>query len=202
MVIDARGLGCPKPVLMAEEALSGIPEGMVDVVVDNEGSSDNLMRFAKRNGFHAEALREGDYWRVKIVKGYVCEAPGEKPESPAGESAENAGTDILMVVATDSLGREEELGRTLMKGFFETMKATKEIPRTIFFLNAGVKLTTLNEETIPVLREIEAMGAEIFSCGTCLKYYGLEQTLGVGFRGTTSDIIENMAERRKTLWIG
>jgi len=36
MRIDARGMDCPKPVIMAEEALTKISEGVVDVLVDNE----------------------------------------------------------------------------------------------------------------------------------------------------------------------
>jgi TusA-related sulfurtransferase len=51
MVIDARGLGCPKPVIMAEEALSKIAEGIIEIVVDNEASADNLAWFAKSNAF-------------------------------------------------------------------------------------------------------------------------------------------------------
>ena len=201
MVIDARGQSCPRPVMMAQEALSKIQEGIVEILVDNYGSAENVLMFARNEGCHAEVSSEGPDFRVRIVKGYACRPANAKPEEKRGEIAE-AGGDILMVVATDQLGKEEEIGRMLMKGLFETMKVTREIPHTIFFLNAGVKLTTVNEEMIPVLREIEAMGAEIFSCGTCLKYYGLESSLMVGYRGTTNNIIDGMAERRKTVWIG
>ena len=201
MVIDARGLGCPKPVMMAQEALSGIKEGIVEVLVDNYGSSENVLMFAQSAGCHAEVSREGQDFRVKIVKGYTCQPADVKPEEKKEEVAEGR-KDILMVVATDQLGKEEELGRTLIKGFFETMKVTKEVPHTIFFLNAGVKLTTVNEELVPVLKDIEAMGVEIFSCGTCLKYYGLESSLKVGYRGTTNNVIDGMAGRGKTVWIG
>ena len=38
MIIDARGEDCPKPVMMAEEALSKTTEGIVEVIVDNEAS--------------------------------------------------------------------------------------------------------------------------------------------------------------------
>ncbi len=109
---------------------------------------------------------------------------------------------LMLVVAADSLGRDEEIGRLLVKGFFETMKATKEIPHTIFFLNAGVKLTTINDEIIPVLKEIADMGVEIFSCGTCLKYYNLESEIKVGYRGTTNHIVEGMSDFQKVVWIG
>jgi len=54
------------------------------------------------------------------------------------------------------------------------MKTYKQVPHTIFFLNSGVKLTTTNSDIYPILKEVEAMGVEIYSCGTCLKYYGLE----------------------------
>ena len=54
MLIDARGLGCPKPLMMAEEALSIIQEGIVEVLVDNEAFVENLSRFAAQNGRYSE----------------------------------------------------------------------------------------------------------------------------------------------------
>ncbi len=195
MIIDARGMDCPRPVTMAEEALSKINEGIVDVLVDNEDSAKNLTKFAKTNAFFSETIQEGAHWRVKIVKGYPCELPDEeehkKPEK-----------DLFLVVATDTMGKDEELGRVLMKGFFETMKAYKELPNTIFFVNAGVKLTTVNEELIPILKEFDAMGTLIFSCGTCLKYFNLESQLRVGHRGATTNLVEGMKDCKKTVWIG
>lgn len=194
--IDARGIGCPKPVIMAEEALAKIAEGTVEILIDNEASVGNLQRFAAKNGFYSETAKEDKHWRVRIVKGYVCDLPA------AAEVPKQTEKDILLVVATDSLGKNEELGKMLMKGYFETIRVTRELPHTIIFLNAGVKLTTLNEEVIPVLRDIESMGVEIFSCGTCLKYFNLESGLKVGYRGTTNHIVEGMKEFTKTIWIG
>lgn len=188
MVIDARGRGCPEPVMMTQEALSGIQEGTVEVLVDNYGSSENVLMFAQSAGCYAEVSREGQDFRVKIVKGHACQPANVKLEEKKEDVADSR-KDILLVVAADQLGKEEELGRILIKGFFETIRVTKEVPQTIFFLNAGVKLTTINDEMIPVLKDIEAMGAEIFSCGTCLKYYGLESSLKVGHRGTTNNVL-------------
>ena len=107
----------------------------------------------------------------------------------------------MLVVSTDSLGKDEALGKMLIKGFLETMLVTKEIPSTMFFVNAGVKLTTINEETIPILTELAAMGVEIFSCGTCLKHYNIEAKLKVGFRGMTTNLIEGMTDCSKVVWI-
>ncbi len=205
MLIDARGQACPKPVLMVEEALSKIEEGIVEILVDNEASVGNLSRFATKNAFYSETLREDNYWRIKVVKGYPCEI-NRAVEQQNTESAEiediTEPQSYFLIVATDTMGKEEELGRILIKAFFETMKVTKELPKSIFFLNAGVKLTTTNKEIIPILKDIEAMGVEIFSCGTCLKHYNLESELKVGYRGTTNHIVEGMKDFKKIVWIG
>ena len=196
MIIDAREQGCPKPVMMAQEALSKITEGIVEVIVDNEASADNLALFAKNNAFFSETIKDGKDWLVKIVKGYAC-AP-----MIAAEKIPEEEKDLLLVIASDTMGKEEELGKILMKAYFETMKTYRQIPHTIFFLNAGVKLTTTNADIRPILKEIEAMGVEIYSCGTCLKYYCLENELKVGHRGTTNHIVEGMKDFSKTVWIG
>ncbi len=195
--IDARGIGCPKPVIMAEEALQKISEGSVEILVDNDASVNNLKRFASKNGFYSESFKEERHWRVKLVKGYICDIP-----EPAKGHPTEPEKDIILIVASDTMGKDEVLGRTLMKGYFETIRVTKELPHTIFFLNAAVKLTTIDEELLPVIKEIESMGVEIFSCGTCLKYFGLESSLKVGYRGTTNHIVEGMKDFKKTIWIG
>jgi selenium metabolism protein YedF len=194
--IDARGIACPKPVIMAEEALAKISEGIVDILVDNDASVSNLKRFATKSGFAAEASKEAQHWHVRIVKGYVCDIPETEAFPKKAEK------DILVIIASDTLGKIEELGSILMKGYFETMKVTKELPSTIIFLNAAVKLTTVHEEFIPLLKEIESMGVEMFTCGTCLKFFGLESQLKVGYRGTTNHIVEGIKDFKKTIWIG
>lgn len=196
MVIDARGIGCPKPVLMAEEALAGISEGTVEILVDNEASVSNLNRFATKNGFYCESARQNSHWHLRIVKGYVCEVPADETAAPIEEK------DLFIVIATDTMGKDEKLGRILMKAFLETMKVYKELPHTIFFMNTGVRLTTTDEEFIPLVREIEALGVEVYTCGTCLKHFNLESELKVGHRGTTHTVIEGTKDFKKTVWIG
>lgn len=196
MIIDARGIGCPKPVIMAEEELAKIAEGIVEILVDNEASVRNLERFAKKNAYYAESQKNDGYWQVKIVKSYPCEVPEGSGEKGEGDK------DLLLIVGTESMGEDKELGKVLMKGFFETMRAYKELPHTIFFLNTGVKLTATEGDILPVIKGIEALGVEIYSCGTCLKHFNLESELKVGHRGTTNHIVEGMKDFKKTVWIG
>jgi len=198
MVIDARGQGCPKPVLMTEEALSKIQEGIIDVLVDNEESALNVAGFATQNGLFTEMNKSGRDWKVKIVRGYACDASATSVvQSPELEKKKS----LLLVVGSDIMGREEELGKTLMKAFFETMKVYKQLPHTIFFLNTGVYLTTINTDIAGLLQDMEKMGVEIYSCGTCLTKYNLESKLAVGHRGTMNIVVEGMQDFERTVWV-
>lgn len=191
--VDARGLGCPKPIILAEEALSKINEGFITVLVDNEVSVENLKRYTERFGYYCEAERENSYWKVKIVKGYTCAISSEK---------EKTSKKLLLIIASDTIGKDEKLGRVLMRAFFETMIAIKQMPNMIFLMNTAVRLSTVEDEFIDLLKKLEQQGVEIFTCGTCLKYYNLEEQLKVGFRGTTNHFIEGMLDFNKTIWIG
>jgi selenium metabolism protein YedF len=199
MLIDARGKACPMPVMMVEEALAKVAEGIIEVIVDNEASALNVSGYAAQNGMFSETNKSGKDWKIKVVKGYGCQPNAEgslrKEESPLKRKT------LMLIIGTDSLGKDEELGKKLVKGFSDTMKVYKQLPHTIFFLNAGVKLTTVNAETIEVLREISGMGVEVYSCGTCLKHYDLESELKVGNRGTTNHIVEGMQDFDKVVWI-
>jgi len=107
----------------------------------------------------------------------------------------------LIVISSDVMGRDADIGAVLMKGFFQTMRESGQLPSTMFFLNAGVKLTTLNDDTVPALKEISEAGVEIFSCGTCLKHFRLEDKLLVGYPGTTAILLEKMADAAKVVWV-
>ncbi len=198
MQIDARGKACPQPVMMTEEALVKISEGIIEVLVDNEESALNVSGYAAQKGIYTETKKEGKDWRVKVVKGYTCKTGSELGVRSSEPEKKKT---LLLIVGTDSLGKDEDLGMKLMKGYFDTLKVYKQLPDMIFFLNAGVKLTTVNVEIAAVLKEIEVMGVEIYSCGTCLKHYGLESQLKVGSRGTTNHIVEGMQDFDKVVWV-
>ena len=112
----------------------------------------------------------------------------------------NATSGLFIVITSDVMGKDEDLGRELMKGFFETIKSTGELPDVIFLMNAGVRLTTTDEELVPLLKGIQDAGVEVYSCGMCLKHYGLEDALRVGHRGSTGQVIEGIKDAR-VVWI-
>jgi TusA-related sulfurtransferase len=52
--VDASGLSCPQPVILARRALKSHPTGQVIVLVDTATSRDNVSRLAQREGCHIE----------------------------------------------------------------------------------------------------------------------------------------------------
>lgn len=149
------------------------------------------MSFGKKDILCSMKMKEGS------IMEDLCKTDCGAPRTASSDGKKT----LLLIIGTDSLGKDEDIGKKLVKGFFDTIKVTKQLPHTMFFLNAGVKLTTVNTEVAGVLKEIERMGVEMYSCGACLKHYDLEAQLAVGHRGTTSQIVEGMQDFEKVVWI-
>lgn len=196
--VDARGLPCPQPVIKTKEALDEIqPREKIKVLIDSEVSLQNIQKFLSAQGHKLLSTEKiGEEFHLQIEKGegitseeYVITCPTEE------------GKNLLVIVASDHMGEDKELGRILLKGFFETMLAQNLLPDRIFFMNTGVKLTTLDETFIPLLKELDKRGVEVFTCGTCLKFYNLEKDLKVGLRGGTDTYLEGLFTFKKSLFI-
>jgi tRNA 2-thiouridine synthesizing protein A len=57
-MIDARGLSCPEPVILAKRALDGKPENLT-VMVDNRAARENVTRLATALGYRVEVTETG-----------------------------------------------------------------------------------------------------------------------------------------------
>ena len=68
-VVDARGLSCPEPVLLARQAIESLARGTVEVRVETATSRDNVTRMAKRLGCSVAAEEAGGEFRLTIRKG-------------------------------------------------------------------------------------------------------------------------------------
>jgi TusA-related sulfurtransferase len=48
-IVDARGLSCPQPVLLALNEIKKINKGEIIILVDTDTSQENVSRLAQRN---------------------------------------------------------------------------------------------------------------------------------------------------------
>ena len=57
-MVDARGLGCPMPVVMTQKALKASPAELT-VLVDNKTAVENVTRFSESQGYKV-SVKPGD----------------------------------------------------------------------------------------------------------------------------------------------
>ena len=50
-ILDARGLSCPQPVMLASKAIKELNKGVIEVLVDSGTARDNVSRLAKYSGW-------------------------------------------------------------------------------------------------------------------------------------------------------
>jgi TusA-related sulfurtransferase len=65
--VDARGLSCPQPVMLAKQAIDG-GKFPIEVLVDSVTSRENVRRMAERLGFKVQAEPSGDGFKLTIAK--------------------------------------------------------------------------------------------------------------------------------------
>ena len=68
--VDARGLSCPQPVLLALEAMKKLMKGELTVLVDTDTSKENVLRAAASQGWQEAGVDEqaGSY-QIRLRKG-------------------------------------------------------------------------------------------------------------------------------------
>ena len=193
-IIDARGKACPTPVIMAKKAISA-GESTFTVLVDNTTAVENLKRLAANQGFDAAVTEQGGAFHLAFVRTgcAACEEAVNAPlPAPGGDWAVFVGRDIIG-------DGDRELGTNLMRMFFYTLSQGEDKPGAVLFMNAGVKLPTLDEQVVEHLKALSAVGVEILVCGTCLNFYGLTDRLRVGTVSNMYDIVTRMQKAGKVV---
>jgi len=193
--VDAKGRACPQPVLMTKDALESMDEGVVNVLTDSEISKENVVRFATSQGCTADVEEKEGIFTVRVTKGKAPEK-GEGDAQPQEASASN----IVVYVHTNVMGRgDDDLGQILMKGFIKTIKDVDPKPSKVIFVNKGVYLTTSGSELIDDIKNLKEMGIEILSCGTCLDFFHLTESLEVGLASNMYDITSALMQADKVV---
>lgn len=195
--IDCRGLKCPQPVLKTKDALEQMASGEIEVTVDNEASRSNVERFAKSQGCQATVSEVNGNFHIIIHKTGDSQ-PGSSTVDAASFTCESAQMELVHVFPANTMGRgSDELGQVLMRAYIKTMKDVSPLPRKLLFYNSGVMLTATDSDVIQPLKDLEARGVEILSCGTCLDFFHLKEKLLVGKPTNMYEIMQSMAGATK-----
>ncbi len=197
--VNALGLACPLPVVETKKALEAMTEaGTITVLVDNEIAVQNVSRFAGSRQLTAksEKVSDKEFHIVidipadKLGDG-AAEAPAEDAEPVCIMDGRRKG--LVVEIGSNQMGNgAEKLGKSLLKAFIFALTKQDYLPETILFFNSGAYLTCEGSDSLEDLKELEAQGVEILTCGTCLDFYELKEKLSVGGVTNMYVIVEKM----------
>ena len=215
ITINAIGDTCPIPVVKTKKAIEKLEKpDTVETLVDNEIAVENLKKMASQMGFAVSDSKINSGYSVKItvhdidkINDNKMSATNAKATSEAKANSIKTGADDMVscniknsgekvvVIKSEFMGDgDNELGKVLIKGFIYALSQQDELPQTMLFYNGGAKITSEGSESIEDLKALEEKGVKIFTCGTCLNYYGLTEKLCVGEVTNMYEITKKMTE--------
>lgn len=183
MKIDVKNLGCPEPVIKTKQALEKLDENdILEVELNSFSSIENVTRFATNQGLNITRKDDKDKTILFISKGFVCQ--------PDNKTEDDKFLNTTLFLKDDKIG-EGELGSKLAVGFLGAILEQERLPKRIVCVNKAVLLTTAPSDSkiVEIFRSLEDKGVEIYSCGVCLDYFGIEKELKVGKIGNAYESI-------------
>lgn len=191
--VDARGLGCPTPVIKTKKALDEIASGNVLTIVDNTIARDNVTKLVKKLNCECHVVEDDGEFYIDITKSLGLDAQVDSKDDVF---------DSAVFVGSNLFGEgDEALGEILMKGYFYTLSEMDTLPKVIIFVNSGVKLAVEGSKVLKDLKVLESKGVEIVSCGTCLDFYEITTELGIGSISNMYTIVEHLNSVKKVIKI-
>ena len=196
--LDACGLRCPQPLMLAKKTLEAMAEGeRLRVLIDNETSRDNLVRFLRDHGMAPVlSFAEGIYTlELEKVAGTTSLA-----DAAAYCTPERSVAGPVIVINRQGMGSgSDELGKILIQAFINTLKEVSPLPSAILCYNAGVFVAAESAPTVPSLSDLVERGVTLLVCGTCVDYYDLKGKIAVGTISNMYDILQQLSTAEKVI---
>ena len=107
---------------------------------------------------------------------------------------------VVVVLSSNGMGNgDPDLAKILMKSFLFALTKQDILPQAILLYNGGAHLSCEGSESLEDLRNLENLGVEILTCGTCLDFYHLKEKLAVGHVTNMYEIVEKMEQADKII---
>lgn len=210
--IDCRGMACPLPIINTRRAMHENASGTeLLVLVDNELAARNVtsfldgfgvkVRFTPSEGGFAARFANPGLPDGEMAEAVVPACPTVNPPLPTsdGETPSVADRPVILCLSNALGNGDDGLGEILMKGFLSTVSQWRTLPCDMLFLNSGVRLTCRNSGALEALQSLESQGVRIRSCGMCLDFYKLRDSLCVGEISNMLDISACIAEAHRLI---
>ena len=188
MQIDCRNLACPEPVIRTKNALEGLKNGeKLEILVNSIAPKENISRFLKNQNVEFSVEQNGAETKITAVKGesklelanfdeFVCEITPKNKKTVIYLNEEYAGSG--------------DVGVSLLSKFLGALLQVEK-PEYVICVNNAVKMTTNRAHpSFKTLKDLEAAGVKILSCGSCLEAYKLVSDLSVGEMSNAYEVMQ------------
>ena len=188
MQIDCRNLACPEPVIRTKNALDGLKVGeKLEILVNSIAPKENISRFLKNQNVEFSVEQNGAETKITAVKGeskleltnfdeFVCEITPKTKKTVVYLNEEYAGSG--------------DVGVSLLAKFLGALLQVEK-PEYVICVNNAVKMTTNRAHaSFKPLKDLEATGVKILSCGSCLEAYKLVSDLSVGEMSNAYEVMQ------------
>ncbi|WP_454991415.1 sulfurtransferase-like selenium metabolism protein YedF [Campylobacter rectus] len=188
MQIDCRNLACPEPVIRTKNALDGLRVGeKLEILVNSIAPKENISRFLKSQNVEFSVEQNGAETKITAVKGesklelanfdeFVCEITPKTKKTVVYLNEEYAGSG--------------DVGVSLLAKFLGALLQVEK-PEYVICVNNAVKITTNRAHpSFKPLKDLEAAGVKILSCGSCREAYKLVGDLSVGEMSNAYEVMQ------------
>ncbi|MFW5770439.1 MAG: sulfurtransferase-like selenium metabolism protein YedF [Spirochaetota bacterium] len=187
--INAKGLACPQPVVLAKKSLE--TNNTVIVIVDNETARENVKRLGEKSGCEVSIENmDNETFTLTLTKANTAQSI---EETTTKTSSPTTGPNVFVISANTMGSGNDELGELLMKAFIHTIFDLDYLPDTLIFYNTGVKLAVKDSDVLDDLKQLESDGVEILVCGTCANFFNINDDIDVGLISNMYDIAGAMS---------
>lgn len=187
--VDARGIECPMPVIMAKRLVKD-GEETFKVLVNEEIAVENLKKMAQQVNYDVTVeKKDGEEFELIFQK-------SSKTQDLEADTFRESKS-YVVVFDSDKLGEgDEEFSKKLIESFLLALTEQDDYPEYVICYNSGVYLTTERENAVEDLKKLEKAGVKILSCGLCLDNYGLKDKLQVGKVTNMYEIVNLVTTKR------
>jgi len=106
----------------------------------------------------------------------------------------------VVVLGSATIGRgDDTLGAVLTRNFLRMLRDNEPRPETLVFINSGVRLTTEGTPVLEEIQDLERLGVELLSCGTCLDFFSIRDKLIAGRASNMGEIYQRLGAAGKVI---
>ncbi|WP_169777634.1 sulfurtransferase-like selenium metabolism protein YedF [Campylobacter mucosalis] len=174
--LDCRNLECPEPVIRTKNALNELKDAQkLEILVNSQAPRENISRFlnSQNQNFTIKDLSNGETLFEVSKSGVLAEINTD-------DFVCNTLSKKVIFLNEDRTG-SGEVGVGLLAKFLGAFLQVENKPYAVLLVNNAVRLSTDRAQpAFKALKDLEALGVKILSCGSCLEAYKLVDKLGVG----------------------